>query len=380
MNVLNGIEHSGEIQRVLKGDRVGLVTAPAGVDRGLVHCADIIKKLCDLRVLFSPEHGVRGDRAAGEKVADMVDRRTGLTAYSIYGGGHRPTAEMLDKVDAIVIDLFDIGCRYYTFISTLRNIMEECAIHNKRLVILDRINPINGVTVEGNLLDMRFSSFVGTAPIPQRHGLTVGELALLFRGEYEIKCELDIVRARGWSRELYFDQCGFLWVNPSPNIPTCDTAVLYPGTCLFESANLSEGRGTTKPFEIIGAPWLDAHMAADRLNGLDMPGVLFRPVFFVPAASKYAGTACQGVQAHVTDRNRFKSVETGVRMLFALKELSGGHFEWVPPLSDMGSHFIDLLAGTDRLRGYGLSVDDLLEDWRHDAQSFSKQREKYLLY
>ncbi|MCL2056304.1 MAG: DUF1343 domain-containing protein [Oscillospiraceae bacterium] len=375
MKIENGIDQTEEIKKALSGARVGLVTAPAGVNRGLVHSADILPGLCDLRVLFSPEHGVRGDKAAGEKVEDMTDGRTGLTAYSIYGSGHRPTAEMLGLVDIVVIDLFDIGCRYYTFISTLRNVMEECARHEKKVVVLDRVNPINGVTVEGNLLDMRFSSFVGTAPIPQRHGMTIGELALLMQGEYDINCALDVIKTSGWDRGLYYDRCGLLWINPSPNIPTCETALLYPGTCLFEGTNLSEGRGTTKPFEWIGAPWLDAYRAADSLNNLQLPGIIFRPVYFTPTASKHAGVPCQGVQAHITDRDSFLPVETGIKMLFALKELSGGEFSWI---ENSGRYFIDLLAGTDRLRDPNLCVEGLLEDWRSDAEIFMRQRGKYI--
>ena len=380
MRVENGIERTEEIKKSLQGARVGLVTTPAGVNRNLTHSIDVLLGLCDLRVLFSPEHGIRGDKAAGAGVEDTVDSRTGIIAYSIYGGENRPTADMLDKIDAVVFDVFDVGCRCYTFISTLRNIMEECARHAKRLVVLDRVNPIGGHAVEGNILDMRFSSFVGSAPIPPRHGMTVGELALFFRGECDIACDLDIVRISGWNRDRYFDECGLIWIYPSPNIPTCDTAVLYPGISLFEGANLSEGRGSAKPFEIVGAPWLDAYEAAERLNELDLSGVTFRPVFFEPNSSKHAGALCQGVQIHVTDRRSFAPVATGVRTLFTLKDLSGDHFEWLPSASEKDAYFIDLLAGTDAFRDPALSVDDMLRGWQSDAASFARLREKYLLY
>lgn len=380
MRMQNGIERTNEIQKALAGARVGLVATPAAVNGTFRHTIDILHELCDLQALFSPEHGVRGNRADGAEVADSTDVRTGVAAYSIYGGENRPTADMLDKIDTVVIDVFDVGCRYFTFISTLRNVMEECARHQKRVVVLDRVNPIGGVRIEGNILDTRFASFVGCAPIPQRHGLTVGELAMLFRGEYKIDCELDVIRVDGWERARYSDEYGLPWVNPSPNIPSCDTAVLYPGTCLFEGTNLSEGRGTTKPFELIGAPWLDAYDAADCLNALDLPGVHFRPAYFEPGFSKHTGVLCQGVQAHVTDRNRFSPVETGVRMLFALKELSGEHFAWLPPSKKENRYHIDLLAGTDALRNPALSPEALLDEWKRDAESFTKLREKYLLY
>lgn len=380
MTVKNGIEQLDKIKKALGGARVGLVTAPTGVNARLEHTIDILREQCNLVCLFSPEHGVRGDIAAGGDVPDAVDSRTGITAYSIYGGENRPTAEMLDKIDVMVMDIADVGCRYYTFISTMRNVMEECARNNKKFVVLDRVNPINGVSVEGNILDMRFFSFVGTAPIPQRHGMTVGELAALFNSEYGINCDLSVVGLQGWSRELFFDDCGLLWINPSPNIPSCDTAVLYPGTCLFEGTNLSEGRGTTRPFEMIGAPWLDADEAAEILNKLDLDGVIFRPAYFEPSFSKHYGLLCKGVQVHVSDRRAVKPVEVGIKMLFALKSLSGDSFAWVPPSREKAGYFIDLLAGTDALRDPALDGGKLLDDWKRDAESFKVLREKYLLY
>lgn len=380
MKVKNGIEQLNKIKKELGGARVGLVTAPTGVNSRLVHTIDVLRGQCNLAALFSPEHGVRGDKAAGGEVTDTVDASTGITAYSIYGGENRPTAEMLGKIDVMVMDIADVGCRYYTFISTMRNIMEECARHGKRFVVLDRVNPIGGASVEGNILDMRFSSFVGIAPIPQRHGMTVGELAALFNAEYGIGCDLSVIGLEGWSRGLYFDECGLLWINPSPNIPSWHTTVLYPGTCLIEGTSISEGRGTTRPFELIGAPWLDADETAVVLNELGLDGVIFRPAYFTPSFSKHQGELCKGIQVHITDHRAIKPVELGIKMLFALKEMSGSNFEWVPPSHEKGDYFIDLLAGTDALRDPAFNPSKLLNDWESDAKSFKSLRERYLMY
>lgn len=377
--VLNGIDRLKKENFGLKETRLGLITSPTGVCRDLSSSIDMLYESYTLKALYSPEHGVRGDIAAGGRVDTYIDRRTGLPVYSLYGGENRPQEGMLDDIDALLIDVQDIGSRYYTYISTMRNCMEACARAGKTFVVLDRPNPVGGVAVEGNRLDTAFASFVGIAPIPQRYGLTIGELALLFNREYRIGCDLKVIPMEGWKRSLYYDQTDLLWINPSPNIPGMDAALLYSGTCLFEGTSLSEGRGTTKPFEMIGAPWIDAEKLAEKLNLKKLPGVIFRPVYFRPSASKHKGELCAGVQAHIVSRRELDSVAVGLAMLSVMREMSGGQFQWLPPNKEKGNYFIDLLAGTDILRK-SMDVDGYLKKCKSDSEEFKKIRKAYFLY
>lgn len=378
MSVLNGIDHIERIRKAAGNARLGLVTSASGLSSRLRPTIDILRENCNLAALFSPEHGIRGDAPAGERVETGVDPATGLIVHSLYGEHERPDAAMLSQIDMMVFDIQDVGCRYYTYLSTLRLVMEECAAAGKPVVVLDRLNPVNGVSVEGNIPRSEFLSFVGIAPIPQRHGMTLGELAGLFRGEYGVDCELTVIPVSGWDRKEYFESSGLLWASPSPNIPSVDAAVLYSGTCLFEGTNLSEGRGTAKPFEIVGAPWLDAEMFARELNARGLSGVLFRPISFRPSASKHSDVLCRGVQAHITDRNELRPVDTGLVMLEVARELGGNDFSWTAPSSGEERYFIDLLAGTDELRDG--SVSDLRVKWRRETDAFLPVRRKYLLY
>jgi uncharacterized protein YbbC (DUF1343 family) len=285
---------------------------------------------------------------------------------------------MLDDIDILAIDVQDIGCRYFTYISCMKGVMEACAKAGKKVVVLDRSNPINGFSVEGNIPEQKLLSYVGAAAIPNRHGMTMGELARLYNGEYGINCELDVLTVAGWNRRSYADETGFLWVSPSPNIPCLAAAIVYPGTCLFEGTTISEGRGTTKPFEYIGAPWLDAEDLAVELNRLEMPGVLFRPVYFRPYTSKHAGLLCKGVQLHITDKLSLSPVRVGVEMLKIIAARSGDKFEWIQSEEGKGSFFIDLLAGTETLREH--KWDEYIEACKRGAESFKQLRLKYLLY
>jgi len=377
--VQNGIDCILRDGHELRGARIGLITSPSGVSRRLRSTADILYERFRLCALYSPEHGIRGDVTAGGAVESFTDTKTGLPVYSLYGGENRPEPETLNGIDMLVMDVQDIGCRYYTYISTMRNAMEECAKANITFAVLDRINPIGGAEVEGNRLSERFRSFVGTAPIPQRHGMTLGELAGLFNAEYSIGCKLTVIKAEGWDRRRRFDETDLCWVNPSPNMPGIDAALLYPGTCLFEGTNLSEGRGTTKPFEMIGAPWLDGESLADKLNKEMLPGVIFRPVYFQPSASKHKDQSCKGMQIHVIDRDAVKPVAMGLRILEIMREQSGVNFEWLPPSRADSTYFIDLLAGTDELRKTGPTAA-FIEKWEAEAEDFRALREKYLLY
>jgi uncharacterized protein YbbC (DUF1343 family) len=383
MEVLNGIDRICLEDFGLKGQRLGLINNPSGLTKTMVSAIDVLKERFDLRCLFGPEHGVRGDIEAGDRVETYIDKRTGLPVYSIYGesdkkeeGDNRPGAAMLQDIDALVMDIQNVGCRFYTFESTMHNSMEVCARTGKTFVVLDRVNPINGSLVEGNILDMTFKSFIGIGPVPNRHGMTMGELARFYNKEREIGCDLKVIPLSGWKRDMYGDEAGFLWVNPSPNIPSLDAAILYPGTCLFEGTNISEGRGTTRPFEVIGSPWLDAHALADAMNAQKHPGLIFRPASFLPSFSKYKGEFCHGVQLHITDRRKARPVFAGVKLLEAVKEQSAEKFSWRQRASS--GYSIDILAGTDTLRK--VSGEKYLELCEKDAKEFEEKRRPYLLY
>lgn len=380
MAVLNGIDQLEKKDFGLKNLRLGLVTSPTGVSVGLKPSIDVLlDEGFNLTALYSPEHGVRGDVAAGDTVCTYTDERTGLPVYSLYGANNSPEEEMLKQVDAVLMDVQDIGCRYYTYISTMRNMMEVCAKMDKMFVVLDRPNPIGADVVQGNKLDIKFKSFVGIAPIPQRHGMTMGELAKMFNREYQMGCKVQVVPVLGWRRNMCQDETGLIWVNPSPNIPCVDAALLYPGTCLLEGTNLSEGRGTTKPFEMLGAPWLNAEKMAEDLNAKKMGGVLFRPVYFRPTASKHAGCLCPGVQAHITNRKLLQPIEIGLNILQAAQEQGQGLFKWLEPNQKEKHFFIDLLLGTDSLR-LSWEPKKYLENAEKESAQFKELRREYLLY
>lgn len=371
--------------QTLRGARVGVVAGPASVAPDLSHVIDLLCRAEGVQVtaLFGAEHGVRGDAQAGVTVADETDPATGLPVYSLYGQTKRPTAEMLRNVDVLVVDLFDVGCRYWTFLYTTAYVLQAAAEHGKRVVVLDRPNPLGGTVTEGNILDPAFASFVGLYPIPIRTGLTLGEAARLFNTAFGIGADLEVIPCQGWRRTMDFTQTGLPFVPPSPNTPTPDTLTLYPGTCLLEGTTVSEGRGTTRPFEIIGAPWIDARRLADALNERNLPGVRFRPAYFVPTFGKHQGTRCAGVQIHIMDRAAVRAVTVGVHLLHVLRTLYPGDFAWRPPQREGGRYFIDLLAGTDRLRldiDAGKDPDAILAAWEAERAAFEKTRAAHLLY
>lgn len=375
-----GIDNILKYSDIFKNKRIGLITGPSGVDSRLKSSIDIINKEFNLKALYSPEHGVRGDFQAGEEVGDYVDKITGIKVYSLYGRNKKPTREMLKDIDVLVLDVQDVGSRFYTYLYTMAYAMESCNEYDKTFVVLDRPNPIGGDKVEGDILDTNFKSFIGLYPITQRYGLTIGELATLFNEEFNINCDLHIAKLEGWTRDMYFDTTGLQWVSPSPNMPILDTAVLYNGTCLFEGTNISEGRGTTKPFEIIGAPWIDGYKLSDMMNDMHLDGVRFRPLYFVPTFSKHQGKLCSGVQIHVIDKKKVNSVELGVRLLYEVVKVSGDNFQWVKVPKENDSYTIDHLAGTDELRLMKYSADELIEKWKKESAEFTKIKEKYHIY
>ena len=371
----------GPKRGLLAGKRVGLITNPTGVTVKLESAIDRMAQARDFKLaaLFGPEHGVRGDAQAGAAVADLVDARTGLPAYSLYGTTRKPTPAMLAGLDVLVFDIQDIGARFYTYPWTLALVMQAAREAGMGVIVADRPNPIGGIRVEGPVLDPALASFVGAYPIPIRHGMTLGELALMMNTDFGIGCDLTVVTCTNWRRPDDATQTGLPWVPPSPNMPTIDTAFIYPGTCLIEGTNLSEGRGTTKPFELIGAPFIDAHGLADRLNQRNLPGAHFRPAWFTPSFSKFQGQLCAGVQLHITDRAAFAPVDAGIAILLEVARHHGKDFSFLPG----NPPFFDKLAGVSWLREAitaGESLDAIKTRWQPELAAFKLKRARRLLY
>lgn len=368
---------------LLVGRRVGLITNRAGVDSQGRSGIDLLARdrRWQLVALFSPEHGLRATAGAGEAVESGRDPVTGLPVYSLYGAQLSPPPEVLRQLDVLLFDLQDAGARFYTYISTMAYAMQAAAKAGIRFVVLDRPNPIGGLATEGPVLEERWRSFVGVYPIPIRHGMTVGELALLFNDAFGIGADLVVVPTKGWRRHLWFDQTGLPWVAPSPNMRTLATATVYPGMALVEGTNLSEGRGTPWPFEVAGAPWVDGPRWAQALNSLGLPGVRFEPVSFTPTESKYRGQSCQGIRVVVTDRESFAPVRTGVAVVATAARLFPAQFRWLPPSG--GAYPFDRLAGTDRVRvalAEGASPTAVADSWEPALEAFRRLRSRYLLY
>lgn len=341
--------------RWLRGARVGLLVHPASVLPDLTNTHDhlIDDPTVDVRALFAPEHGLAA--AAQDQVAVGHETYRGVAVHSLYGANEaslRPSPDALADIDVLVVDLQDVGARYYTYVYTMAYCLEACAALGKRVVVCDRPNPLGGEVEEGPVLEPRFASFVGRFPLPVRHAKTIGELARLWNEQSGWDAQLDVVELRGWDRALWLDQTGLPWVAPSPNMPTLDTAIVYPGGCLIEGTNLSEGRGTTRPFETVGAPWLDGRALATQLNARGLPGVYFRAIEFVPGFHKFAGEACGGVFVHVTDRERFRSFDAYLELIKAARRQNRDRFAWrTQPYEFVRDRLaIDLLCGTDRLR------------------------------
>ena len=372
----------------LKGQRVGVVANPASVDHEFVHVVDRVRAAegVTLAAIFGPQHGFRSDlqdnMIESPHAEDAVRR---VPVYSLYSETREPTAAMLAGLDVLVIDLQDIGARIYTFIYTMANCLRACGRHGVPVIVCDRPNPIGGVEVEGETLVRGFESFVGLFPIPMRHGLTIGELALLFNAQFGLGASVEVVEMEGWRRADFADDCRMPWVMPSPNMPTLDSAIVYPGTVLLEGTLASEGRGTTRPFEIVGAPWVQAETFADRLNAHRLPGVIFRPAVFEPTFQKHHGVTCGGCQIHVTDRASFRPVVTGVAVIEELRRASSASFAWRPPPYEYEHRLmpIDILAGSSRLREAierGARARDIASTWHDDEAAFRSLRAPYLRY
>ncbi len=377
-----------EQNNLLRNLRIGLICNQSSVNHQFQHAADLFFENDNLNLvsLFGPQHGIRGDVQDNMvETSHAIDRLTKLPIYSLYSETRQPTEEMLLSIDALVFDLQDIGGRVYTFIYTMANAMKACAKFNKKMFVLDRPNPIGGLCVEGNFLEKGHESFVGQFPIPMRHGLTVGELAKLFNEEFNINCELNVITMNNWGREDFYDETDAPWVMPSPNIPTVDTTVVFPATVYFEGTQVSEGRGTTRPFEIVGAPYIDSKEYAEALTQLELPGVIFRPINFLPTFQKYSNQSCSGVFLHVTNRDLFEPVITGLAMVKTIYELYPDSFRWkdTPYEYEFERNPFDIIAGTTKIREMietGRSIDEIKLSWKNDVKDFNKLREKHFLY
>jgi len=373
---------------LLRGARVGLICNQASIDHDLRHSADLCRAQSEftLTALFGPQHGIRGEVQDNMiETPHSYDAETGLPVYSLYSETREPTEAMLKDIDAFVFDMQDIGCRIYTFIYTLANCMRAAHKYGKRVVVCDRPNPIGGETVAGNVLEPEFASFVGQFPIPTRHGMTVCELAKMFKELWGIECELDLILMDGWTRDLWFDETDASWVLPSPNIPTLDSATVFPGTVHIEGTQISEGRGTTRPFELIGAPYIDAAKYQRELDSYGFAGVHFRACSFQPTFQKHAGRACGGVQIHVTDRETFEPVSAGVAAVKVACDLYPEHFSWKEPPYEyvFDRNPFDVIAGTGTVRAAlerGDSLDTIVNAWKQEQSAFMVERGKYLLY
>ncbi len=373
---------------LLKGRRVGLVCNPASVNHQYQHAADLFYEHPDINLttLFGPQHGIRGDVQDNMvETGHLIDRRTEIPIYSLYSETRKPTEEMLSGLDVLVFDLQDVGCRVYTFIYTMANCLKACAKYGKKMIVLDRPNPINGIDTEGNLLEIGHESFVGMFPIPMRHGMTVGELAKFFNSHFELHCELEVIAMDGWDRRSYGDETDAPWAIPSPNMPTVNTAVVFPATVYFEGTQISEGRGTTRPFEMVGAPYIDAPEYAAALTALKLPGVLFRAINFLPTFQKFAGNNCGGVFLHVTQRPLFQPVLTGLAMIKIIYDLYPENFAWkdTPYEYEFDRNPFDVIAGTTKIRRFfeeGKTISEIKEYWQNDLIEFDELKEKYLMY
>lgn len=372
-----GIEKLLDDLRPLRGKSVGVIANTTSVDHQFRHIVDLLnaEEGIKLAAIFGPEHGFRGDQDT--TVGDSTDPYTQVPIYSLYGETQKPTNKMLEGIDVLLFDMQDVGVRFYTYISTMAYSMQAAAELGIEFVVLDRTNPINGIVVDGPVLETGFESFVGVYPLPIRHGMTVGEVARYFNEEFDIGVDLRVVTMEGWDRTAWYDETGLQnWVLPSPNLPTLETAIVYPGMCLFEGTNVSEGRGTTRPFEMMGAPFIDGVELAAALSQRGLPGVIFRPVSFIPFYRKYVKELVHGVQLHVVDRAVFQPVRTGLEILVAIQKMYPNDLEF-------RDDAFDRLAGNSWIREsirQGRSAESMESQWQSELEKFKAVREKYLLY
>jgi len=386
MRCLTGIDRlAGMKHNSIIGRRLGVITNPTGLTSDFRSSIEVIAGLpeSELTALFACEHGLRGELQAGKHVDDEVDPIFGVPVYSLYGATRKPDAAMLEKIDTLIFDIQDLGVRFYTYMTTLLYVMEACAEHGKSLIVLDRPNPLGGNRVEGGLLEPGYESMVGGWQIPISTGMTIGEYARMANDLRGTGCDLHVIGLEGWSRAMDYADTGLPWMLPSPNIPTVDTVRLYSGTCFFEGTNLSEGRGTTRPFEWIGAPWIDGEALAKAFNAQQLPGIHAHSVYMTPTFSKYQGVSCGGVMLFVTDRAKLEAVRAGLVLLHLVSRMYPDSFQWLAPPEGRTRYFIDLLAGSDDVRKHIHEEDGLrriTEQWNSDSERWRTMRAPYLLY
>lgn len=373
-----GIERLHEYRHLFAGKRVGLITNPTGVTSDFTATIDLLGKATDLVALFGPEHGVRGDIQAGVRFDDYIDDASGVPVYSLYGATKEPTAEMMANIDIMAFDIQDVGLRFYTYLYTLANALKACGEHHVPMVVFDRPNPLGGEMVEGVIIDDDCTSFVGNYGLVQRYGLTIGEFARYVNDTAGFDAELHVVPMAGYRREMDFAQTALPWVLPSPNIPTMESPLYYAATCLFEGTNVSEGRGTTKPFQIIGCPKLDVDHLLVALKQDNLPGVMFRKLHFTPTFSKHAGTLCHGVELYVTDRHAFRPVRTGLTLLKRIEQIHPA-FSFLPPYKQGHHPMIDLLTGNEDVRK-GVDLATIIRALEEDSKRFLERKRRYHLY
>lgn len=388
VHVEHGVDRLDEaFPAVLRGKRVGLITNHTGHDRAPTPTIDLLHARKDMQLvaLFAPEHGIRGTESG--RIDFERDQKTGLPVHSLYGTTNKPTPEMLEGIDALVFDIQDVGVRQYTYLSTMGHAMQAAAEKGIPIVVLDRINPVGGEIVEGNIREEGLTSFVGLYPIASRHGMTAGELARMYNRHFGIDADLHVVRNEGWRRDLWLDETDLPWTKPSPNLPLFEGVIHYPGTVFFEGTNLSEGRGSDHPFEQTGAPWFtrNAEVAA-TMNAMNLPGVRFTAVEFAiaPTGRKYGGQTVRGIRLHVTDREAYRPVATTMRLMHAIRQAHPNEFQWRCSANQQGeqSCSLDRLAGSRRIRAAieNGTLDALLAEWEQDAQRFRAMRQPFLLY
>jgi len=385
--VRTGLEELLSRPSRIRGARVGLIANPTAVTPDFTHAALHLHDLRSARLvaLFGPEHGVFANAQDLEEVGDQKDPKTGLKVFSLYGATRKPTRKMLRGIDVLIFDVQDVGSRYYTFIYTMLYALQACAAYGVRLIVLDRPNPLGGLRVQGNMLDPSYLSFVGMHPLAVRHGMTVGELALMFADELDLRLELEVIPMRGYQRAMDFEDTGLPWVLPSPNMPTVDTAHVYPGGCLIEGTNLSEGRGTTRPFHLVGAPWLDPWKLAADLERSDLDGFAFRPCYFTPTFQKHAGKVCGGVEVHVLDRRRIDAFYAYLILIEKARAQNERKFAWRKPPYEYETVKppIDILCGTAEVREAieaGRPIRRFRERFQSEAHAFELIRSPYLMY
>lgn len=378
---------SAEACRRLKGDTIGLLANPASVTGDLLHTSGmLVSRGIKLDRLFGPQHGYRGETQANMIEWDgYIHPKLDIPVHSLYGRKREPDASMLEGLDSVVIDLPDAGARPYTYLWTAVLMMRACSANGIHVLILDRPNPIGGDTIEGPMLDEDYRSFVGLYPIPMRHGLTIAEALSMIHEREGLTCKLDVVKMKGWERSMLFSETGLPWVLPSPNIPTQETALVYPGIVMLEGTNISEGRGTTRPFEIAGAPWIDADDFARTLSGYNLDGAVFRPVFFKPTWDKYSGEVCGGVQIHLKDARAFKPVRCGAAVIATASKMYPESFRWKEPPYEYEQTLppIDIISGGPHLRkaiDSSLGLSELFKSWERDEKRFEEDRSPFLLY